>query len=251
MQKTINVIIYPPGFAGNFLTLILSLDKRTFPWVPVGSTLETEDQRKHFYSFSSLQDRNNAWQGHHVQFFPRFGEFMKSVEYDTMIWRMHPSHYYEFFDDILYHTSNTDTKINFLSVHASPEVEYEHVVKFNQRNKLKFLGQENTKLELFLKDHKTFKILLDRLFTTEEDFVKEYERINAFLGLENHHEDALWLYRDWRKARETDRSEAADKYTKDLLFKQLKTVLQYRSMLTSEWYINNKEVLSKKRRSRL
>lgn len=245
MQKTINVIVYPPGFAGNFLALVLSLDKRTFPWIPAGVTLESDEQRKEFYSFSALQDSNKAWQGHHDRFDPRINTFLKSSEYDTMIWRVHPYVYYEMYKDMLSQVVEPVAKINFLSVHASSEIEYEHVDKFNERNKLNFFGHEHKFLEKFEAEHDTFKISLDNLFSTEEKFLEEYERINSFLQLTNHYEDALWLYRDWRKARETPRSETAAQLTKDLILKNLKGMITYRYIINSEWIKEQKDKLYK------
>ena len=233
MQKTINVIVYTPGFAGNFLTLVLSLDKKTYPWIPVGADFNKDDQRKEFYSFSSLQDKDKPWQGHHTQFDPRINEFMKSPDYDTMVWRVHPSVYYETHKNVLEQTSASEAKINFLSVHASPEVEYEHVDKFNDRNKLRMTRPEHKLLDKFVSENETFKINLDHLFSTEEDFLIEYDRINGFLNLPTHREDALWLYRDWRKARETERSDAAKQHSNELILDQIFNICKYRTIPVS------------------
>lgn len=230
MQKTINVILYTPGCAGNFLTLVLSLDKCTVPWVPVGTVLEDNQQRKQFYSFSSLQDGTRGWFSHHDQFDPRVSEFMKSPDHDTMVLRLHPTMYYEMYKNVFEHTEASKAKINFLVVHVSPEVEYEHVQKFKERNSLHFFRQEHQLLEKFESEHESFEINLDNLFSTEEAFLAEYHKINDFLGLPSHEEDALWLYRDWRKARETERSEDAKKESNELIFNQLTNLIKYRTL---------------------
>lgn len=240
MQKTINVIVYIPGAAGNFITLVLSLDKQTYPWIPIGTTLHDDSQRKEFYSFSPLQDSNTAWQIHHTQFNDvRIGKFIESPDYDTMIWRVHPSVYYETEHLIFRHTAASEAKVNFLTVRASPEVEFEHVEKFNERNKLILYRREHELLDRFEKEHTTFKITLDNMFSTEEDFLAEYDKINKFLNLPGHHEDALWLYRDWRKARETARSEAANQQSNELITEQLLSLLRYRHILKSDWIKTN------------
>lgn len=244
MQKTINVIVYKPGFAGNFLTLVLSLDKRTFPWVPVGEVLENDSQRKEFYSFTSLQDSNQAWQSHDFRFDTRINDFINSTEYDTMIWRVHPNIYYEIYRDMLMNIAAPKAKINFLTVHASPEVEYEHVDKFKERNNFTLYRQETVLFEKFEKEHKSFNIKLDNLFSTEEAFLTEYDRINKYLGLPDHHEDALWLYRDWRKARETERSESANDTSNTLMLNKLFDLVKFRAALrNTEWLQKNQEWL--------
>ena len=230
MQKTINVILYTPGCAGNFLSLVLSLDKRTVPWIPVGATLEDDSKRKEFYSFSTLHDSTKGWFSHHDQFNPRITDFMKSPDYDTMVLRLHPSIYYETHRNVLEHTDAANAKINFLVVNVSPEVEYEHVQKFKERNDLHFFRQENQLLERFESEHEAFKINLDNLFSTEEDFLAEYNKVNDYLGLPSHEEDALWMYRDWRKARDTERSDDAKKESNQLIYNQLAGLLKYRTL---------------------
>ena len=52
LMKTVNIVIYKPGYGGHFIEFLLSLDEQTMPLVPLGVLpFHTTADRKKQYSF--------------------------------------------------------------------------------------------------------------------------------------------------------------------------------------------------------
>lgn len=201
-MKTVNTIFYLPGYAGMFLKLILSLDKKTYPYLPFEADLA--DDRKDWYSFNSLRDPNKLWLSHHCNFHWS-NDFFEKDEYSILVTGIHPK-------DFVNKRTNmgfpAGTKVNYLSVHASPEIELEHIEGFRNRNNgFPIISDEDvTIFNELVSTYDTFRINLDMFFSSESDFVTEYVRICNHLSIEPIVADALVMYRDWRETRNVTRT---------------------------------------------
>lgn len=201
-MKTVNVIFYLPGYAGTFIKLILSLDKRTYPYLPFDADIT--DDRKDWYSFNSLRDPSKLWLSHHCSFYWPRDFFTDNEEYPILVTGVHPKD----FKPILKDNLPPDTKINYLSVHASPETELEHIEGFRNRNNgFPVVNDEDVdRFNNLVTEYDTFKINLDMIFSSETDFITEYVRICNHLSIEPMVPDALIMHRDWQETRNVTRT---------------------------------------------
>lgn len=221
-MKTLNVIVYIPGYAGNFLQLLLSLDPSTYPWLPE----ETADpnNRKNLYSFKKLQDKENIWLSHHLQYDWPLNKFTNSEqkEFNNLVMSIHPNNFYMNIDQL--QSLTDDIKINYLCIEVSDLVKSIHIDQFKERNggfpHVREGDIEN--YDKFKKEFNPFVINLDMMFATETEFVNEYSKVCKHLSLARQDNAAIEFYQNWREARSVDRTtvyspnEIIDK-TKDLL----------------------------------
>lgn len=203
-MKTLNIIVYPPGYAGNFLQLLLSLDPSTYPWI------EGSSDRKTQYSFKFLQDNQSIWISHHLQFDWALYKFIQPFnrKFNHLVISIHPNNYYESMLEKFNELDKEKFSINYLSVDISEEAKQEHIEKFRERNGGFPHLRENElcNYDRYVQEFNPFKINLDMIFSSENDFLYEYERTCNHLNLSPQLDIALEFYREWRAARLIDRT---------------------------------------------
>ena len=203
-MKTINIIVYLPGYAGNFLQLLLSLDPSTYPWMPE----ETQDpnKRKNSYSFKGLQNKESIWASHHIQLNWPMNKFIQDQQekFKNVVVSIHPNDFYKVIDQL----QANDIRINYLGVQISDAAKTKHIDEFKERNggfpHLREGDIEN--YERFKKEFNPFMINLDMIFLTETEFVDEYIRVCEHLSLTPQYSAAIEFYQEWREARSVDRT---------------------------------------------
>jgi len=210
-MKTLNIIVYRPGFAGNFTKLLLSLDPSTQPHGPwnydpyVNVDLST---RKNLYSFRSLQNPNNFWYNHHLAVLTNIVAFFREDNpYQILNFASHPPEFYRDIEPFL-KGLNQPCKINFISIVASARVG--GIVEAFKRKNGSVLGDRAVMQEIefyhkFNSEYATIHVSLDEFFSTDEAFMKEYIRISTLLDVPLHREHVIEFYQDWRLARDADR----------------------------------------------
>jgi len=228
-MKTFNIIVFRPGFAGNFTKLLLSLDPSTHPHgpsdynPPVSVDLNT---RKNLYSFRSLQNINNFWHNHHLSVLTNIVAFFREDNpYQILNYASHPPEFYRDIEPFL-KGLHQSCKINFISIVASARVDG-LVEAFNRKNG-SVLGDRAMMQEIecyhkFNSEYATIHVSLDEFFSTDEAFMKEYIRISTLLDIPLHCEHAIEFYHDWRRARQRNR--IAPGNTKDEIKNDLAEVL--------------------------
>ena len=203
-MKTINLIVYKPGYGGHFIKFLLSLDPSTMPWVRAGSTVdEVNLSRKTHYSFRDLVKAHGHWYNHHTTFKTSNNEydtFMNNKEYDTFCSAIHPQEYYSWFYSWSMSESDRlkNVRINYLQVSLSARLEpIIDAFKVSNNNFPRLRPGEEEQNEQYQKEYQPFVINFDNFIIGEEAFVAEYKRMNEYLALPLHLDDAIEMYRDW------------------------------------------------------
>ena len=197
-MKTINLIVYKPGYGGHFIEFLLSLDPSTIPWMRTGSTVdEVNLSRKTHYSFRDLGKTHGLWNNYHNTFRSdvyMYHTFMNNKEYDTFCVAIHPHEYYGWsVSDQL-----KNVRINYLQVSLSARLEpIIDAFKVSNNNFPVLRPGEEEQNEQYQKEYQPFVINFDNFIIGEEAFVAEYTRMNEYLALPLHLDDAIEMYRDW------------------------------------------------------
>lgn len=222
-MKTINVILYLPGYAGHFISMILSLDDAVYPWT---SGKVTSEDRKDVYTFRELKDHTVPWITHHLGLYAPIPKFLES-DYSTMFYCIHPDQYYSDLQETIESLPPT-INYRFITVHGSEDIIKEHVYRFIERNGgFPFITDEGKQcFERFLAENESYRIDIDFLFSSEEDFIQGYQKLCEDFGVCPKIEDALQMYKDWREARAVNR--VTEDTTKEaVLRKNVDTIIQW------------------------
>ena len=201
-MKTLNLIIYKPGYGGNFITFLLSLDSSTKPYVPKNTTLENDSDRMIFYSYKNIVQRYGKWMNHHNAFFFENKEvmlesFINDPKYDMYTLSMHPTHFYNYnFKETI--DRNQGLKVNYIVINLSSNLEYLIDNFKKQNNSFPTLGWNEDELNnSYIQSYNPYSIQFDNFMFGQSKFLEEYRKMNEFLNLTVHTTNALKLYDDW------------------------------------------------------
>lgn len=202
-MKTLNVILYLPGYAGHFISLILSLDDSVYPWT---SGIESpREERKDVYTFKHLKDCTVPWVTHHLRLSSSIPAFIES-KYSTLFHCIHPIQYYS---DLIHTIESLPNTVipRFITLHGSDHVVKEHVHGFVERNGgFPVISKADKEcFDRFLTENKPYQVDIGFLFSSEDVFLQGYEILCNDLQVTPKVEGALELYRDWREARKVNR----------------------------------------------
>jgi hypothetical protein len=203
-MRTINLIVYKPGYGGHFIEFLLSLDPSTMPWVRAGSTVEEVNlSRKTHYSFKNIVKIHGHWQQHHIPFRTEresFTSFLANETYHTFCAAVHPHEFYKWSLTDLF--SEHPVHVNYLLLSLSPEREYiiDAFKVSNNNFPVLRLGEEEQNKQ-YREEHQPIVISLDNFIIGEEAFVAEYKKMNEYLALPLHLDAAIEMYRDWYSER--------------------------------------------------
>jgi hypothetical protein len=215
-----SIIVYNPGYAGNFLIRLFSLGIEVMPQITVDtltnltSNLRTilegknklqkysTKERLELYSFANVKSNYLNWQKFHRDW-TDFGH------YD----RIKLISGYESYTHIMFAMHVPELELNSSSINAIQDVTYFYVdldlEKYNnwiksaqQDLNFKYRIDETFKYNLLLKNvDPAYKIDLTAILNSEDDFLKEYHRICSIMQIEPVDESALILYKDWYTTR--------------------------------------------------
>jgi hypothetical protein len=203
MKKTINVISYKPGYGGNFIGHILSLDEITFPLVPKGSV--PPYNRKNLCSFKNIINKHGSWAKFHLSFEKnRLSRFLNDERYSIYNCISHA----ETFFDENFQKELDDIKdivnVNYLQVQLSLKFEYiiEFFMKFVYKTVLEtyeeYSANNDVAEKKFFNLYNPTIINLDNFILGKEEFIVEYTKISNLLQIPLHIDDAIELYDAWR-----------------------------------------------------
>jgi hypothetical protein len=196
VEKTLNIVIYKPGYGGHFIEFIMSLDPSTVCWLPVGHSRYGEHitdiaERVTLYSFKNLRAQYGHWQKHHIPFRSepnRIEEWQKS-HVPVYNFSLHP---HEFV------TKYSHVTANMFQVQLSSNLEYviDDFKKANGNFPMLRNGEEE-KNSAITTIYSPYIINFDNFILGEDTFVPEYEQLMKSCDLPTHLDAALTLYRDW------------------------------------------------------
>lgn len=205
-----NIILYMPGYAGNFLARLFSLGDETMPQLPIdllnhmsltGQLIPVVD-RTELYSFKKVPESFDDWQLFHrawADFYQNSKFELLNVFYNSkasMVYGIHPAEFIAFKDTI----DQLDC-VDFYYVDLDLAL-YGQWVE-DQQKKLKFVvrEQEPETFQILVHDYHMKPISLTKMLDSEEHFIQEYTRVCALMSMIPRESLAVKLYNDWRSVR--------------------------------------------------
>lgn len=216
-MKSINLIVYLPGYAGHFCQFLMSLHETTHPYIPLNTTPISTDSktRAELYSFKNIYQRHRTWKNHHDQFDnelldENYYKFLLS-SYDTLTFCIHP---YEFYPIKLYknHTIHHIINLKNYTRDNFKGIKYAQIFTSNMEEEIKAFRLKNlnfpvlrdNEVELnskFTREFNPYIINLDNFFKGEDLFLNEYKSLASYFEVPEQTELALEFYHDWIEAR--------------------------------------------------
>lgn len=212
-METINkikhaVIVYNPGYAGNFLQRVFSLGKEVVPQIPLHLLEDNynlryyDNRRLELYSFKQVRNNYLNWQKFH-RAWPTFYDYDKiksKIEstdgYTHIVFSMHYPEYENLINDL-----NQTQEVKYFYVDLDLTKYQSWINKAQQDLNYKYRVGELESYEILKQDSKFNKIDLTRMLESEDSFEQEYISICNLLGIDSNIESAILLYRDWFETR--------------------------------------------------
>ena len=204
------IILYHPGYAGNFILRLICLSPEVLPTMPKktlldwsASTVKPELTIPAMYSYDTVSaDHSNDWLAFHDAW---AGIYEYSV-YDSIIdlgttykkiaYQVHPFEYAKFEDLIVSAKSKTLMYVDLDLTKYGSWVDREI-----SRIKCYPRGDELTQGLEFQKKYSMYKINLTSMLDSIDGFITEYTALTEHLAISKKQEFALELYQNWRKYR--------------------------------------------------
>jgi hypothetical protein len=196
------IIVYNPGYAGNFLSRLFSLNLSVCPQVKLGWIENNIDifnkNRSDLYSFNEAKNKYENWQLFHRDWadlyqYKLIEKYFEGKQYSSIIFSCHEPEFQihkELIDSI-------ENKV-ILGVKLEDQTNLSWV-KLAQRDlNFKYRFEEENFYSLFLNSlDNEYLIDLDLMLNSENDFLHEYQRISKLLGLPVDNDTALKFYKEW------------------------------------------------------
>jgi hypothetical protein len=207
-MKSVNIIIYLPGYAGRFCQFLMSLHETTYPYVPLDVTPRSTDSvsRAEWYSFKNIYKKYGTWKNHHDQFNNRLldnhNKFLNS-SYKKLTFCIHP---YEFY--LIRQLGNHEVSqiLNSSNIKYA-QISTSHMQKDIEDFKLKnsnFPGLRNNEIEMNMtitNELMPYIVNLDNFFKDQNLFLSEYKSLANYFEIPEQTALALEFYCDWIEAR--------------------------------------------------
>lgn len=203
-----NIIVYNPGYAGNFLIRLFSLGTDIVPQMPITVIQDgsipyySVDQRLSLYSFSKIRDRHLNWQKFHrewidFQHYEIINNLLVDCNYTHIVFAIHVP-------ELELHSSVIHTINNVTYFYVDLDLEkYGNWIRAAQKDlNFKYRIDETFKYDLLIENaDPDYKIDLTAILDSEDKFLKEYNRVCLIMKIQPVDEAALLLYRDWYATR--------------------------------------------------
>lgn len=208
-DKTVNILLYKQGYFGNIVKFLLSLDKISYPFLPINEPYDESKLRSFYLNFDNIRWKYGSWQKFHDAFgamSTKINGVCKDLD-DFLPSRFKNLTVYGHPIDIdLFLKTNTDKisnlKINYLTTNLSSP--YEIIIKdfLTQNNNWPYLTMQDISLyNNMVKKYKPYTINLDNFVTGTANFLIEYDKLNQVCGLNPNIDEALIVYKSWTNAR--------------------------------------------------
>ena len=187
----INLIIYQPGYAGNFLQNLFSIDPSTVPHTEQDTTdrlsVYSFDNAKLFASLSEFHSEHIN--KHNIKFCTADFEQL-STKYQTLTYSVHPVEYFKS------HNLRSNAVTFYLSELSYSDFANFWLIKTKQNNFPVLRPQEIVKEEYIRKNYNPISISIDA-FLDSTKWQEEYLKINESMGLLPQLTIATELYQSW------------------------------------------------------
>ena len=202
-----NIIVYNPGYAGNFLIRLFSIGTDIVPQMPVNLIQESIpyysiDQRLSLYSFSKVRTHHLNWQKFHREWmdfrqYENINNLLVDCNYTHIMFAIHAPEL-ELYSTVI----KTIQDVRYFYVDLDLE-KYGNWIKAAQKDlNFKYRIDETFKYDLLIKNaDPNYKIDLTSMLNSEDEFLKEYHRVCSVMKIIPIDETALLLYRDWYATR--------------------------------------------------
>lgn len=214
------IIVYNPGYAGNFLIRLFSLGTEVVPLISseVLTNLTNDlskiisgenrlqtystNERLNLYLFKSVRSTYLNWQKFHREW-TDFGHYdrIKLISgyesYSHIVFAMHVP-------ELKWHSSiiNTIQDATYFYVDLDLKKYGNWITSAQKDLNFKYRTDETFKYDLLLKNaDPDYKIDLTAMLNSEDEFLKEYHRVCSIMNIQPVDEAALLLYRDWYATR--------------------------------------------------
>lgn len=211
MNKTLNVVVYKPGHAGNLLRFILSMESNTFPIFPDNVPLSEKDRLKQ-YSFKNLFYYNNSWASFHDKFSCdrnlRLSTFLNQDDFDTFTVITHPGYFVNYpqwftsFVELEQKSLKQFQKINYIALTLNSEYDYIIEDFKNWNGGLLKREPDHDAFEKYLKEYDPIIVKLENFFFDKDVYLTEikslYNKLNLTMTKET---ELITLHKDWQNSR--------------------------------------------------
>jgi len=211
MNKTLNIVVYKPGYAGNLLRFILSMESNTFPIFPENIPLSENERLKH-YTFKNLFYHNKSWASFHDKFSCdrnlRLDAFLKQNDFDTFTVIAHPGYFTNYpqwftsFVELERTSLENFKKINYIAITLNSEYEYIIEDFKNWNGGLLKREPDHDAFEKYLIEYDPIIVKLENFFYDKDVYLQEVKNLYNKVNLEiTKEEDLIALHKDWKNSR--------------------------------------------------
>lgn len=197
-MKTLNCIVYLPGYGGNFIETLLMLNPEVFPKKPIAVPDITDRKATYSYSrvkeFASWRDYHNSF-GNQGIYLHRFNLSDANIGAVSC----HPGAFFQF-----QHLLTTATRYAQVKLHDRYVCTIEMFKLINRGFPVTHLDDIDYNCK-FTKEYNPLMIDFTNFILGEETFVTEYTSLCKGLDQPIFVDDALDLYHDWYEARQWKR----------------------------------------------
>ena len=202
-----NIIVYNPGYAGNFLIRLFSLGTDIVPQMPTNVIQDnipyySIDQRLSLYSFSKVREHHLNWQKLHrewidFQHYENIKNLLVDCNYTHIMFAMHAPELELYFPII-----KTIQDVRYFYVDLDLEKYGSWINSSQQDLNFKYRVDEILKYKLLLdKSTPDQRINLTAMLNSKDEFLQEYRRVCAIMNITPIEEPAMSLYDGWYNTR--------------------------------------------------
>lgn len=194
------IIVYNPGYAGNFLQRLFSLGNEVVPQIPLNYLgIDSLDiNRLELYSFKDVRSSFLNWQKFH-RAWPTFYDYEKlklkffdNQDYTHVVFAMHFPEYEIFINDL---NQISDIEYYYVDLDLS---KYQKWINLSQKDlNYRYRLDEAERYDSLRSNSKFKRIDLTSMLDSKPLFEMEYIHLCELMNLTVRLEDAVKLYDDW------------------------------------------------------
>ncbi len=199
------IVIYNPGYAGNFLTRVFSIGNEVVMQLPKELLKQNQypvDEKLALYSFSQIQSNYLNWQRFHRDWVDFYDYELLDTKFNNdecthIMFSMHEPEFNKNLDKL---TSIKNVKFFYVDLDLNKHADW--LFKSQQDLNFKYRMDETANYLMLPNELPNLQhINLSKIIDSEEGFILEYKRICSVFGITEHVPEAVMLYRDWYSVR--------------------------------------------------
>ena len=201
------IIVYNPGYAGNFLLRLFSLGEEVVPQLPVNLLVENDsrvyssDDRLDLYSFSTIRSQYMNWQKFHR-------DWTDFSHYEKLNCTLHPD-----YKHIVFAMHVPELEMHKPALQSIQNIKYFYVsLDLEKYSSWIDSAQQDLNFKYRIDEKSKYQFLVDRaapdqlinltaMLDSPDKFLQEYCRICTVMKITPVKDQALVLYRDWYDTR--------------------------------------------------